>query len=417
MVSMGVMAVVAASERTGLVEQPGQFSGVLDWFARMRDTDPVSWDERYGAWHVFQYADVAGILADPATYSSDLSGLIPAQEEIDLFTKGNFVRMDPPRHDKLRKLVSKAFTPRVVAELEPRITAITNELLDEVVGSPQFDLVEALAYPLPVTVIAELIGVPVADRERFRRWADSLLSAQLPDTMVPKAAVLQAQGARMREMLDYLLAHIRQRRASPTNDLTSTLIAAEIDGERLEDEEIVGFVGVLLIAGHITTTTLLTNTILCLDEHPDAARRLRADPTRLPPALEEVLRYRAPFPRLARLAMADSTIGGRKVPAGQLLNLWLASANRDKRQFEDPDRFDIARAPNPHLSFGHGIHFCIGAPLARLEGRVAMTMLLERCRDLKVGEDVEMYDARIMTGAKRLPLHAVWADATGTPDS
>jgi cytochrome P450 len=395
--------------RTGFVGQSTEFAGVLDWFRRMRDLEPVSWDERYGAWHVFRYPDVAAVLADPATFSSDLTVLLPPQEEIELFSRGNFVRMDAPRHTKLRKLVSKAFTPRVVAELEPRIAAITGELLDAVAGSSPFDLVAALAYPLPVTVIAELVGVPVSDRHRFRQWADALLGEPLPDTLVPDRETLQKRGARLRDMIDYLLAHVRQRRAAPTGDLTSTLIAAEVDGGHLDDEEIVGFIGLLLIAGHITTTTLLTNTILCLDENPGAARSLRADPSRIPSALEEVLRYRAPFPRLARLATVDSTVGGCTVRAGQALNLWLGSANRDERQFDQPDRFDIDRNPNPHLSFGHGIHFCLGAPLARLEGRVAMTILLERCPDLAVADGVEHYDARIMTGARHLPLHAVWA--------
>jgi cytochrome P450 len=403
-----VIAVVATERRTGFVDQSTDLEGLLHWFAMMRESEPVSRDERYGAWHVFRYADIAQVLADPITFSSDLTGLLPPQPEIELFSKGNFVRMDPPRHEKLRRIVSKAFTPRVVAELEPRISAITEELLDAVAGSPEFDVVAALAYPLPVTVIAELIGVPIADREQFRRWADSLLGGPVPDTFMPDEATLQQRGAEMREMIDYLLAHIRARRGTPTNDLTSTLIAAEVDGEHLDDEEIVGFLGVLLIAGHITTTTLVTNTILCLDQHPDAAAALRSDLSRMPAALEEVLRHRAPFPRLARLTTADTTVGGTMVRAGQALNLWLASANHDERQFEDPDRFDVDRNPNPHLSFGHGIHFCIGAPLARLEGRIAMTALLNRCPDLAVGDGVQLYDARVMTGAKRLPLRARW---------
>lgn len=400
---------VTTGNRTGFVEQSSEHAGFLDWFRRMRESEPVSWDERYGAWHVFRYDDISRMLADPATFSSDLSGLLPPQEEIDVFSKGSFVRLDPPRHAKLRRLVSKAFTPRVVAELAPRISAITAELLDAVADQPRFDLVAALAYPLPVTVIAELIGVPSTDRDRFRRWADSIFADQLPETMLPDAATLQRRGERMRDMIDYLLAHIRERRTHATSDLTSTLIAAEVDGERLDDEEIVGFLGLLLIAGHITTTTLLTNTVLCLDEHPDAARVLRADPERIPAALEEVLRFRTPFPRLARLTTAETTVGGRTVPAGQMLNAWLASANRDERVFEDPDVFDIGRDPNPHLSFGHGIHFCIGAPLARLEGKIAVGMLLDRCSDLTVAEGVETYDARMMSGARRLPLNATWA--------
>ncbi|MEV4416252.1 cytochrome P450 [Catellatospora sp. NPDC049609] len=400
---------MTTSRATGFAEQTARLDDVLDWFRRMREADPVSWDEHYGAYHVFRYADIEKVLSDPAVFSSDLTGLVPKQEEIELFSRGNFVRMDPPRHTKMRRIVSKAFTPRVVAELAPRIAGITNRLLDEIAGEPRFDLVRELAYPLPVTVIAELIGVPASDRDRFRRWADSLLDAQVPDTVIPDEKMMQQAGARLRDMIDYLLAHIRERRARPADDLTNALILAEVDGERLTDEEIVGFLGVLLIAGHITTTTLLTNTVLCLDEHPAAAAELRGDPGRIPAALEEVLRYRSPFPRLARLTTADTTIAQRLVPAGKVIMLWLASGNRDGAQFVEPDTFDIGRSPNPHLSFGHGIHFCIGAPLARLEGRIAMEILLRRTTDLRVDDGVQYYDPRIMTGAKVLPLRAQWA--------
>lgn len=405
----GVIVVVTTSRGTGFADQTARLPEVLDWFRHMREADPVSWDEHYGAYHVFRYADIEKVLSDPVTFSSDLTELIPKQEEIELFSRGNFVRMDPPKHTKMRRLVSKAFTPRVVAELAPRIAGITNRLLDDVAGQGEFDLVQALAYPLPVTVIAELIGVPAADRDRFRRWADGLLDAQVPDTVIPDEKMMQQAGARFRDMIDYLLAHIRDRRAHPADDLTNALIQAEVDGEKLTDEEIVGFLGVLLIAGHITTTTLLTNTVLCLDEHPLAAAALRGDPGRIPAALEEVLRYRSPFPRLARLTTADTTVAQRLVPAGKVLMLWLASGNRDGAQFVEPDAFHIDRSPNPHLSFGHGIHFCIGAPLARLEGRIAMEILLRRTTDLRVGDGVQTYDPRVMTGAKVLPLRTLWA--------
>ncbi|WP_412539600.1 cytochrome P450 [Longispora sp. K20-0274] len=381
---------------------------LLDWFQEMRGSEPVSWDREFGAWHVFGYPEVAAVLADPGTFSSDLSGLIPPQEDLELFAKGSFVGMDPPRHLKLRRLVSRAFTPRIVAELEPRITQVTRELLDAVRGRSAFDLVADLAYPLPVIVIAELLGVPADDRAAFRRWADGLLSGARPENLVPSQAEMNAVGATVREMNAYLLDHIRARRAAPTADLTSTLIAAEVDGERLDDEEIVGFVGLLLIAGHITTTLLLGNTVQTLDAHQDATAALRADPTGLPTALEEVLRVRTPFPRLVRLVRADVMVGGRDIPAGQVLNLWLASANRDERQFAGADRFDPARSPNPHLSFGHGIHFCIGAPLARLEARLATAMLLAECPEFAVGPDVALYDARVMTGARSLPVAVTW---------
>ncbi|WP_211588890.1 cytochrome P450 [Allorhizocola rhizosphaerae] len=398
-------------ERLGFAELPTDFHGLHGWFRQMRADDPVSRDEKFGAWDVFRYADIEYILGNPAIFSSDFSDMIPPQPEFDLFAEGSFVGMDPPRHSKLRRLVSKAFTPRVVAGLEPRIATITGELLDAAARKPAFDAVADLAYPLPVIVIAELIGVPVADRELFRRWADELFSQDLPDTVLPDEAELQQRGARLREMLDYLLAHIASRRAQPAGDLTTTLIAAEVDGERLTDREMVGFVALLLIAGHITTTTLLTNTIMCLDENPSAALALRADPARIPAALEEVLRYRTPFPRLARLTKQDTQIAGQAVPRGQVLNVWVASANRDEQHFAEPDRFDIGRNPNPHVAFGHGIHFCIGAPLARLEGRIAVDLLLRRSTELSVEGETDLYDPRVMTGARSLPVRAAWTDA------
>src|SRR5262245_64160300 len=207
-------------------------------------------------------------------------------------------------------------------------------------------------------------------------------------------------------MNDYLLAHIRQRRARRAGDLTSELVSAEVDGERLDDQEIVGFVGLLLLAGHITTTALLGNAVLTLDEHPGAAAELRADPTRLPAAIEEVLRYRSPFPRLARRAAHDVELGGHAIAASEIVIVWVAAANRDPGQFPEPDRFDIRRTPNPHLAFGHGIHFCLGAPLARLEGKIALGILLERYREIAVARDgADFYKPWTMVSATRLPAH------------
>jgi cytochrome P450 len=315
--------------------------------------------------------------------------------------------MDPPQHRKLRTLVSQAFTPRVVAGLEPRIAALTTELLDGV--GERFDLVDALAYPLPVIVIAELLGIPTADQALFRKWADVLLSQEVdPDQSLAEASgkALVAVAPTMREMNAYFLDYIRSRRADPGDDLTSKLVQAEVDGERLADEEIIGFVGLLLIAGHITTTATLGNSVVTFQENPDALVEIRTDPTLLPAAIEEVLRVRTPFPRLARLARVDTEVGGVRIPAGQLVMPWLTAANRDERVFVEPDRFDIHRKPNPHLTFGHGIHFCLGAPLARLEARVALRMLLQRFRDLEVpaDEQVEFRSPWTMVAVTRLPL-------------
>lgn len=383
---------------------------LLDWLEQARARGQVHYDEKQQTWQVLGHPEAGAVLSDPASFSSDLTSIMPRQDDYDAFQRGNFVRMDPPRHRKLRGLVSQVFTPRMVAGLEPRIAEVTDELLDATGGGDRLDLIDALAYPLPVIVIAEMLGIPAADRPIFRRWADALFDQTTADPEQSLRKTSEAATAKaaptMREMNAYLLDHIRARRAAPGTDLTSRLLQAEVDGERLDDEEIIGFVGLLLLAGHITTTATLGNTVVSLDEHPDAAAAVRADPGLLPGAIEESIRYRTPFPRLARLTTATARVGDAEIPPGALVQIWVAAANRDARVFAGPDAFDIRRSPNPHLSFGHGIHFCLGAPLARLEARVALRILLDRYRDIGVATDtgVEYRDPWLMVAVNRLPL-------------
>ena len=383
---------------------------LFTWLEDARRAGAVHYDDRQRSWLVLGHPEVTAVLGDPHRFSSDLGDLLPRQEDLELFRRGNFVQMDPPRHDALRRLVSRAFTPRVVAGLAPRITAVTEELLDGVAGAQRFDLIDDLVYPLPVIVIAELLGIPAADRPVFRRWADALFERPEIGPDEPLVRIMDDQTVRtvapvLREMNEYLLRHVRARRAAPGDDLTSGLVRAEADGERLDDEEIIGFVGLLLLAGHITTTATLGNTVVTLDQHPDAAAQLRADPALLPDAIEEVLRLRTPFPRLARRATASTVVGGVSVPEGAVVTAWLAAANRDRRVFADPARFDIRRSPNPHLTFGHGIHFCIGAPLARLEARIAMELLLRRYRTIAVDTDAAVFrNPWVMLAPTKLPV-------------
>jgi cytochrome P450 len=367
------------------------FEDFLAWLEASRTQGQVHFDDKQQCWHVLGHPEASTVLNDPAVFSSDLSALQPVQDDLALFQRGNFVNMDPPQHRKLRTLVSQAFTPRVVADLEPRIAELTTQLLDD--AGERFDLIDALAYPLPVVVIAELLGIPASDRGLFRTWADVLLGQEAdPDRDLREVGeqAVAAVAPTMHEMNAYFLEHIRFRRSSPGDDLTSKLVQAEVDGERLADEEIIGFVGLLLIAGHITTTATLGNSVLSFQEHQDAVAEVRADPRLLPAAIEEVLRLRTPFPRLGRITTVDTEVGGVRIPAGQVVMPWLTAANRDERVFTEPHRFDIHRTPNPHLTFGHGIHFCLGAPLARLEARVALRLLLERYRDVQVAGDEQV---------------------------
>ncbi|GII25828.1 cytochrome P450 [Planosporangium mesophilum] len=391
---------------------PGQrtLPEFLAWLEQSRQRGQVHYDDRQQCWQILGHPEAEAVLADPATFSSDLSDLLPQQEDFELFERGNFVRMDPPRHRMLRGLVSQAFTPRMVAGLTPRIAEVTEEILDASDGGDRLDLIEDLAYPLPVIVIAELLGIPTSDRPVFRRWADALFERGDVDpdqslTSVSEEAV-KAVAPTMREMNAYLLEHIRNRRVNPGDDLTSKLLQAQVDGRRLDDGEIVGFVGLLLLAGHITTTATLGNAVLGFDEHPDAVVEVRVDPTLLPAAIEEVLRHRTPFPRLGRLATTDVAVGDAVIPARGVVVVWLAAANRDERVFAEPNRFDIHRVPNPHLTFGRGIHFCLGAPLARLEAKIALGILLERYREIRVATDapVEHRNPWVMVSVSKLPL-------------
>lgn len=380
---------------------------LLDWLHTMREQHPV-WQDRYGIWHVFRHADVEAITRDPATFSSDTSRLIPAAAPTQ---RGMLTQIDPPEHRALRHLVSAAFTPRTVAALEPRIRAVTGELLDA--AGDRFDLVDALAFPLPVIVIAEVLGLPAEDRELFRSWADGLFSMQVDDPHDPELGLRVA--AAMTDISAYLIEVCRDRRAGPREDLVSALVTTEVDDRRLDDEEASNFSMLLLLAGHITTTLLLGNAVRTFDEHPGIWDELRADPSLIPGAAEEVLRYRSPFTQVGRATMRNVDVSGVAIPADAIVTPWLLSANRDSRAHTEPDRFDVRRGlgGGAQLAFGHGVHFCLGAPLARLEARVALEELTTRYRALPVDHDaiaraggLRHYQRGIL-GTSNLPVHPV----------
>lgn len=378
---------------------------LLAWFARCRAEAPVFWDESRQAWQVFRYEDYLTVSTHPQLFSSDFSPVFPVPEELALLMgPGTFGGIDPPRHGPLRKLVSQAFTPRRIARLEGRIEEISRELLGNLRDGDRLDVVSDLAYPLPVIVIAELLGIPAEDRDLFREWVEVILNNEgleypnLPDDFA------ETMGPAIKEWSDYLYAQIAKKRAEPTDDLMSGLIEAEAEGQRLTDEQIVNIVALLLTAGHISSATLLGNLFLVLDEHPQALEELRADRSLIPSAIEETLRYRGPFNNIFRLLTEDTEILGHPMKANQMVIAWSASANRDGGHFPEPDRFDIRRTANKHMSFGHGIHHCLGAFLARQEAKVFLDLVLDEFTGYRIDhERVEFYDADQLT-PRHLPV-------------
>lgn len=371
----------------------------LTWLARMRAERP-HWVDENGGHHVFRYADVQQVLSD-RRFSSNLGRVMPFLDPEKV--AANLIWTDPPRHRQLRGLVSQAFTPKTVERLRPRVADIAAELIT---GLPngESDIVDAVAYPLPVTVIAELLGVSPADRAFFKDSTDRSLGLRV-DPALPPEEMGQIVADATKDLDAYLLAEVRQRREHPSDDLLSGLVAAELDGERLSDTDVVAFASTLLTAGYVTTTLLLGNVLLCLRDNPGMEQRLRADRSLLAGAIEEVLRCRPPVPQAYRIAIEDVPVAGEVVPANGFVTVSVLSANHDERQFGDPDRFDPYRDPNRHLTFGHGIHFCLGAPLARLEAGIAINRLFDELTELHVGDDITFHDADFH-GAKHMTVTA-----------
>ena len=366
--------------RRGFMFDPQALSlDPFPWYKKMRATNPVSFDAESGLWHVFRYADIQQILNDPATFSSEVAQRAMTEEERKQAGEPSILNLDPPRHRQLRSFITQAFTPRTVANLAPRIRAIINEQLDNVAATGQMDLIEDLAYPLPVIVIAELLGIPAQDRAMFKHWSDRILGQDQ----------MQALHS-LHEMNEYLRVITNKRRKKPENDLISALLGAQVDGQHLTESELLSFYVLLLVAGNATTTNLTGNAFTCFDDYPEALEQLRADRSLIPNAIEEIFRFRSPVQHLTRVTTKDTELGGQKIAAGQVVTPWLGSGNRDEAQFPDPDTFDIRRSPNHHLGFGHGVHFCIGAPLSRLEGKIVLEIMLERFKHIERDRSVPL---------------------------
>jgi cytochrome P450 len=389
----------ALSERDAWLEP-------FEWYREMRADSPVRYDPARKSWDVFRHADVKRVISDDETFSVDPSKATHFQEpgEGEGLILDTMLFQDPPRHDELRAIVEEAFRPRVVGELESRLREIAGELLDDALAANdgEMDLVEELAYPFPVIVIADVLGVPSAERAQFREWSESLVAAASGEG---GEAIAAAQQESQREMAMYFLELLDDRRENPQDDLLSTIATAELsDGSPLPQEEALGMCMLLLIAGNITTTNLIANAVRCLGNH-DLFAELAGEEDAIGTAIEEVLRYRAPVQAMTRIALADTTLGGERIEEGDRIVAWLGSANRDERVFENAGTFVVDRAPTRHLGFGHGTHYCLGAPLARLEARVALSELLTRVDDLSlVDAPLSPTRSSFIYGVESLPV-------------
>ena len=369
----------------------------------LRENAPVYWDARARLWVVSRYDDVVHVSKQAEIFSAT-QGVLPENDAIV-----SIVCMDDPRHLRLRKLVNRGFTPRMVGMLEPKIRALTTEILDGIADRGACDLVRDVAVPLPLYIIAEMLGIPREDFPRFHDWSDRLIN--VAGNYEDPAKVADATTAYV-EYGTYLQEIFAARRREPREDLTGILVAAQQDGmlaedeEAMENDEIVMFMTLLLVAGNETTRNAITGGMLALMEHPEQCALLRRQPELIHSAVEEILRWVTPIICFRRTVTRDTEIRGQAIAAGDRVLMLYQSANRDERAFADPDRFDVTRDPNPHVAFGIGTHFCLGANLARAELRIMVQELVRRFPDMRVapGAVAERMASTLVSGVKSLPV-------------
>lgn len=383
------------------------------YYARLRAEAPVlrmTLLAKEAAWLVTRYDDVATVLKDERFVKDPMNALTPIQagnrpwfRKLPLFKsmQRNMVNLDPPDHTRLRALVGKAFTPRLIEQLRQRVQTLTDELLDNVQDRGRMDVIRDYALPLPATIIAEMLGVPVEDRHRFHRWSNAMMTISSNWRMLK--AVLNVSA-----FMRYIRRIIKKRRADPQDDLVSALAQAEEAGDKLSEDELVAMVILLLVAGHETTVNLIGNGMFALLQHSDQMEKLQYDPELIKSAVEELLRFTSPVDMATeRYARHDAMLAGVTIPRGELVFAVIASANRDEGQFVNPDALNITREPNKHLTFGLGNHFCLGASLARMEGQIAISTLLRRIPNLRLTVAPKVLRWRrglIIRGLESLPV-------------
>ncbi|MQA12669.1 MAG: cytochrome P450 [Pseudonocardiaceae bacterium] len=362
--------------------------------ATLREQDPVHWSATHRAWLVTRYDDVAAALGNKALSSDRVRPLLEARKSHDASASDRIrellsewmVVTDPPAHTRLRRLAGRAFKQQQISAMGERIERLVDSLLDEFVAGGHTDLIAHVAYPLPATVIAEMLGAPAGDRDRFRHWSDELALVAFGTGGQARPDRHERALRGLEELFDYLRSLVELRRTQPGDDMLSAMMVDDSSGEMLTEDELVGMCALLLFAGHETTTNSIANGVLALLEHPEQLALLRREPETITTAVEELLRFDGPIKVLNRWVVEDFDLRGRSIRSGERVYLVIAAANRDPARFAEPDRPDLSRNPNPHIAFGRGIHACIGAQLARLETRIALAEVVERLPGLRLDD-------------------------------
>jgi len=374
----------------------------FEWYRDMRDKEPVVYDEVRQMWHVFRYTDVGRVLTNHRLFSSDRSWLVQQKQQVSLKRYTSIIGIDPPQHRELRSHMAQEFTPSMISRLDPHIRKVAWSLLGPLLERTKIELVEELAYPLPILSIAHLLGVPSEDCPQLKAWADKLVSGNF-ETIGQNASERHKVTL---EMAHYFKTILQQRIATPRHDLISHLLAVQGQGKPIEEDDLIAFCILLLIAGHETTTCLIGNIMLCLDERPELWTALQLHRELVPAAVEEILRFYAPLKAVTRVTTTEVAFGEYTIPAHQPICAWVGSANRDERQFPNPDVVDFQRDLRRHMGFGLGIHFCLGSALARLETKIVLELLLEHVADFHCLQEpaLQPLESLMLFGVKRLPL-------------